>query len=102
MKRIDLGGDDDEGRGIAVDSSCSVYVVGFTNGVGEGLHDYLALKYDSNSNLVWAKTWSTSGEDFGRTIAPHGSSMLTFGEAAELKCRKTLTFKVPGQYSDTN
>ena len=81
IKRIDLGGNNDEGEGIAIDSSGSIYVVGFTNGVGEGLHDYLVLKYDSNFNLVWAKTWGTSGEDYGRAIVPHGSSMLIFGEA---------------------
>lgn len=82
IKRIDLGGDNDEGRGIAVDSSGNVYIAGFTNGVGEGLHDYLVLKYDSSFNLVWAKSWGTSGEDYGRAIILRGSNILVFGGAA--------------------
>ncbi|HIC92330.1 MAG TPA: hypothetical protein EYP21_09795 [Syntrophaceae bacterium] len=45
-----------------------IYVVGYTNSFGAGGYDVVLLKYDSEGNLIWEKTWGGSKNEAGRDI----------------------------------
>jgi len=61
------GGIGDIAEGIAVDSSCNVYVTGWShNGT---TYDYLTIKYNSNGDAVWQKVYDTGGGDYSYGIA---------------------------------
>jgi len=59
------GGDDECAWDLALASSGSVYVTGFSKSFGAGDYDVLLLKYDSSGNLRWQKTWGGSEDDWG-------------------------------------
>jgi len=66
-------------RGIAVDSTGSVCVGGYTYGNGSQ-HDFLALKYDANGNQKWVFTYDQEGSpdflyDFALSVS--GDVFLT-------------------------
>lgn len=66
-ERIYDSGHDDIGWDVAVDSEGSVYVTGSVNN-GSDL-DWHIIKYDSNGNILWAKTWdSGNGDDESLSI----------------------------------
>jgi hypothetical protein len=67
------GYNEDRGRGIAVDGSGNAFITGSTRSYGEGGEDAFLLKYDSDGNLLWYKTWGGYNEDRGRGIAVDGS-----------------------------
>jgi hypothetical protein len=65
-------------RRVAIDSSGSVYVAGYTYG-GASQHDFLALKYDANGNQKWVfKHDEAGGPDFVGDFAlgPGGTVFL--------------------------
>jgi len=66
------GFDNDYGRGIALDDSGYVFIMGYTESYGAGGWDALLLKYDSSGNLLWNKTWGGSSIDNGGKIALDG------------------------------
>jgi len=51
------GGYADEGYGVSVDNGGNVYVAGTTFSFGVGNEDFLLLKYSSDGDLLWQKTW---------------------------------------------
>jgi hypothetical protein len=75
------GGGLDEGRGIAVDSTGKVYVVGYSEATwgspvrayGGGSYDAFAAKLNSAGLLVWNTFLGCSGTDFGYGIAVDGT-----------------------------
>jgi hypothetical protein len=78
------GNSDDNGWGVAVDSSGRAYVTGrfwgpidFDPGPGEDNHsgyiDAFLSKFDSSGNFLWAKTWGGSSYDEGYGVAVDGS-----------------------------
>ena len=69
------GAYDDHGRGVGVDPSGNVYVTGWTNSFGAGGYDVVLLKFESTGNLIWQKTWGSTGDDVGYGVA------LDFGGA---------------------
>ncbi len=54
---------DDIGYGVAVDSSDSLYVTGFTTGAE--LRDIFLVKYDSSGLLLWTQQLGTAADDVG-------------------------------------
>ena len=76
------GTSDDDGNGIAADSSDNVYTVGSFHGtvdfdpgagtsnlVSAGSYDIFISKLDSSGNFVWAKSMGGAGYDIGSSIA---------------------------------
>jgi len=62
-------GDYDEGRGVAIDSSENIYVVGTTNNMFLTRNDDMfLLKYDSSGVLQWYRTWGGALDDYGMGI----------------------------------
>jgi hypothetical protein len=56
-------------HGIALDTDGNVYLVGRTGSYGAGNLDVFLLKYDTNGNLLWHKTWGGTMSDIGYGIA---------------------------------
>jgi hypothetical protein len=76
------GYNNDYGYGIALDSMSDVFITGSTGSTfsyGAGAYDVLLVKYDSNGNQIWNKTWGGSAKDYGRGIAldSSGNAFIT-------------------------
>jgi cell division septation protein DedD len=69
---------DDVSKGVAVDSSGSVYVTGWSTGSASpfGAYDYATIKYDTSGAEEWVARYegSGNGNDGGQAIAVDGSS----------------------------
>ncbi len=76
----------DEGYGVAVDGSGSVYVTGYfygtvdfdpgsgvDNHASNGEYDVFLSKFDSSGAFNWARTWGGSEYDLGHGVAVDGS-----------------------------
>ncbi|MFX1277000.1 MAG: SBBP repeat-containing protein [Promethearchaeota archaeon] len=63
------GGGDDDGTGIALDSSGNAYVAGWTNSFGTLGTDICLVKFNPTGGVEWNHTWGGSGYDYGRGIA---------------------------------
>jgi len=64
----------DRGRGVGVDGSGNLYVVGeafgaFPGQARLGLYDAFVLKYDSDGNELWTRQFGTQGNDAALGIA---------------------------------
>jgi len=53
--------------GIVIDNENSIYICGATYSNNNNW-DYLILKYDSLGNLLWQRTFGTTGYDYARSI----------------------------------
>ena len=83
------GPGDDWGNDLAVDASGNVYVVGefeqtvdFGGGdlTSHGYKDIVLLSYDSSGQHRWSQHFgSTTGNDYGRGVALHGSNLFITG-----------------------
>jgi len=73
-RRCPPGADTYYGRDIAVDNAGNSYVTGETRLSGS-TRDYVTIKYASNGNEVWLRTYNGTGNgpDYGRAIAVDGS-----------------------------
>ena len=80
------GADGDQGNGLAVDASGNVILTGWfasasitfsatvLNNVGTASSDLFAVKYDSDGNLIWAKSAGGSGNDRGYAVSCDANS----------------------------
>ena len=71
----------DEARGVAVDSSGNVYVVGRTEGAfpgqtSSGSRDAFVRKYDSSGNVVWTSQFGTTTLDDAYSVATDASGNI--------------------------
>ena len=60
---------DDGGTALAVDGSGNVCVTGFSGALGENWCDFLTIKYDSNGNQLWVRTYNGTGNSGDRSNA---------------------------------
>jgi len=68
VKRYDGGYGNDYGRGVVSDSSNNIIVTGYILNNASN-YDYYIIKYDANGNLVWAKTYDSTRDDYSFGIA---------------------------------
>jgi len=66
--------DEDEGKGIAVDSNGDIYITGGTWGdldgnTNSGGSDIFVSKYDTNGNKMWTELLGTAYDEYGLGIA---------------------------------
>ncbi|MFX1500449.1 MAG: hypothetical protein ACFFDH_05725 [Promethearchaeota archaeon] len=83
----------DEGNGIVIDGSGNILITGATQSYGAGATDTLLLKYDSDGNLLWYKTWGGFGYECGFGIAVDGSgNILITGSTSSYGAGEDNTF----------
>ncbi len=72
---------DDRAFGVAVDSQNNVIVTGAARNAVTGNDDYLTIKYDSNGNVQWMKSYSGAGNDyaFGVAVDSQNNVIVTGG-----------------------
>ena len=68
-QRILGGASSDIGRGVVVDSSDNVYLVGQTASTGSGGTNYLIAKYNSSGTIQWQRSLTGSGTDEAYGVA---------------------------------
>ena len=71
----------DEGFGVATDSSGNIYVTGDTHGNLDGntscsCHDIFLIKYNSSGTKQWTKQLRTSSVDYGRGVITDSSGNI--------------------------
>jgi len=68
------------GNDIAVDDSGNVYVTGYSWGMNilptNGNEDAFVMKFDTDGNLVWAKSFGGTSREFGNGLVLDGSGSL--------------------------
>ena len=79
----------DQGRAIAVDGECSVFVTGIRNEV-ESCHDMVTIKYDTQGNEMWMAKQDGSGNGHD------GAQDLALGEQGNVY----VTGRSEGNYND--
>jgi len=75
----------EEGHGVALDESGSIYVAGIfdltvdfdpgpgvDNHTSSGVEEIFLSRFDSSGNFIWAKTWGGTGNDKGYGVAVDG------------------------------
>ncbi len=68
--QADWGGQRSSGAAsVAVATDGSVYVTGQTSSFGAGGWDAFILKYSSEGQLIWQRTWGGIGDDYGERAA---------------------------------
>jgi uncharacterized delta-60 repeat protein len=79
LRRYNGGKDADLASGLAIDASSNVYVVGRTSiWGGNSSYKFLTVKYDTNGNLIWTKTYKgySSNHSFATALKVDGSSNI--------------------------
>jgi hypothetical protein len=80
----------DNATGVAINSSGSVYITGYTNGnlssTNAGIYDIFLTKYDSDGVFQWTQQQGTAGEDIpsGVTTSSSGDVYVTGNTAGSL------------------
>jgi len=70
------GSNVDNAKGMVLDSSDNIYIVGSTTNFGAGAYDMCLLKYDSSGELQWYRTWGGSGYEQCYAIALDSSDNI--------------------------
>jgi len=65
-----LGGTSNEfGKGVAVDASDNVYILGQTLSTGAGGRDFLLAKYNSSGTIQWQRVFGGTSDEFASSAA---------------------------------
>ena len=56
-----------------------LYLTGKTGSSGAGDTDVLLLKYDTDGNMIWNRTWGGNGSDYGYGITEYDSYLYVTG-----------------------
>jgi hypothetical protein len=72
------GGEKDYARGVAV-SGKYLYVTGDTMSFGPGYQSIFLLKYSTDGELIWNRTWGGEGYSMGRGIATSNGAVYVCG-----------------------
>ncbi|MFX1329674.1 MAG: hypothetical protein ACFE91_16215 [Promethearchaeota archaeon] len=73
------GSDPDEGWSITLDSKNNIYAAGYTQSYGAVQNDFLVVKYDSEGNWKWNRTWGTIASDEAHGIAVDSADYIYVG-----------------------
>jgi uncharacterized delta-60 repeat protein len=65
---------DEQGLGVAIDSTGNVYVIGMTSSAGAGSIDFLLAKYDPSGTIQWQRVLGGAGVDWGQSVAIDSSN----------------------------
>ena len=60
---------------LVIDSAGNVYVTGCSSNPQKN-YDYLTVKYDTNGNLIWAKTYDSGTHDIASTVMVDSSGNI--------------------------
>ncbi len=63
------GSSDEYATGVLAASDGFIYIVGGTASFGAGWYDALILKFDSNGNFIWARTWGGGSFEIGHDLS---------------------------------
>nr|MDO8108819.1 hypothetical protein [Candidatus Sigynarchaeota archaeon] len=72
------GAGSDYGYGVWT-SGTSIYTVGYTSSLGVGGYDLLLVKWGTNMNVIWNRTWGGSNNDYGYAVWGDGTFIYTVG-----------------------
>jgi hypothetical protein len=72
------GSNDDQFYRITTDGT-SIYAAGYQNSQGQGNHDALIVKYDTNGNLLWQRGLGGNANDFFNAITYAGGYLYAAG-----------------------
>ncbi|MCA3302442.1 MAG: SBBP repeat-containing protein [Roseomonas sp.] len=103
-QRVLGGGINDEGYGIALDSSGNCYVAGYTLSTGAGAADVLIAKYDTSGTIQWQRVLGGTNADYGQSIAVDSSGncyVTGYTQSAGAGAADVLIAKLPGDGSKT-
>lgn len=71
---------DDAARAAAATNDNSFIVAGYTNSMGQGNYDFLALKVDNNGNFLWNHTYGGAESDKAYAITPASNGYVITGD----------------------
>ncbi|MFX1536733.1 MAG: hypothetical protein ACFFDI_21150 [Promethearchaeota archaeon] len=58
----------DRGYDVTLDEDGNIYTVGIKRAFGEGTQDILLIKWDSEGNQLWDRTWGGEADDIGMGV----------------------------------
>ncbi len=71
---------DDAARAVAATDDNAFVVAGYTNSMGHGNYDFLALKVDNNGNFLWNQTYGGAESDKAYAITPTTNGFVIAGD----------------------
>lgn len=77
------GADDDDGYGVAIDSSDNLYIIGETHSFGAGVEDMVLVKFDSSGIQQWNRTWGGGSSDIGTGVTVDSSNSVYISGTTE-------------------
>ena len=69
----------DEGDALAIDNDGNIIIIGKTSSIGEGNADVFVVKVSGDGDLIWSKSFASSNEDIGTSLAVDNSGDYIIG-----------------------
>jgi len=77
------GTNSDRGYSVWSDGTY-LYTLGYTQSFGAGLHDFALVKWDTDGNVIWDRTWGGPDAEIGRSVWGNGTHLYTLGLGANI------------------